>query len=264
MLQENAWTGLFFIAGIFCGSLFMGMAAIAAVIISTYTAKLLHYDKIAIDKGLYGFNATLVGVALAFLFHQTVLIWMAILTGAVLATIIQHFFISRKIPVFTFPFILVTWMFLFIFHYFPCVTQAETLSTSIPYPFISMLLLGYGQIIFQNSIIAGILFFAGVCLNRPVAAIYGLGGAALSGCIAYLLHMPANDLFLGLLSYNGVLCAICFSGRKTEDLIKILLSVSLSVPVFIMMKNSDLPVLTFPFVLASWITLWIKKIHNIL
>lgn len=68
MLQDNAWTGLFFLAGIFYGSVAMGLAAILLVLIGTYTAKLLWYNEEEINVGIYGFSATLVGVVLVCLF----------------------------------------------------------------------------------------------------------------------------------------------------------------------------------------------------
>ena len=64
MLQENAATGVLFLIGIFYGSTTMGIAAILSVCCGTLTAKILGYDKSEIEKGLYGFSAALVGVAL--------------------------------------------------------------------------------------------------------------------------------------------------------------------------------------------------------
>src|SRR5436190_21388459 len=109
MLQNNQWTGILFLAGIFYDSIVMGLAAILAVVVGTVTAKVLKYDQDEINMGLYGFSATLVGVALMFHFQETSIsapiVWGTVVVGAALATIIQHFFISRKIPAFTLPFI---------------------------------------------------------------------------------------------------------------------------------------------------------------
>src|SRR6478736_2521344 len=125
MLQNNQWTGLLFLAGIFYDSIIMGVAAVLAVVTGTLTAKILKYDSDEINMGLYGFSATLVGVALTFYFKATPAIWITIVIGSALATIIQHFFIAKKIPVFTFPFIVITWICLYllntIFHESPSV-----------------------------------------------------------------------------------------------------------------------------------------------
>jgi urea transporter len=78
MLQENPWTGLLFMAGVFCGSKVMGLAIVIAVITGTLTARLFKYEETSINSGLYGFSAALVGVALVCFFQPTLIIWIAI------------------------------------------------------------------------------------------------------------------------------------------------------------------------------------------
>lgn len=96
MLQENRWTGLLFLVGLFLGSWQCGVAAILATAAGTFIAMKLNYDKSQINAGLYGFSAALVGVALAFIFQATILIWALIILGGALAGIIQHFFIQKN------------------------------------------------------------------------------------------------------------------------------------------------------------------------
>ena len=67
MLQNNALTGLIFLAGIFYNSGLMGCGALFGNIISTSSAKLLKYPKEDIENGLFGFNGTLVGIAISIL-----------------------------------------------------------------------------------------------------------------------------------------------------------------------------------------------------
>ncbi|MES2006061.1 MAG: urea transporter [Bacteroidota bacterium] len=260
MLQNNTWTGLFFLAGIFYGSWMMGIAALLAAVTGTLTAKLLRYDETEINNGLYGFSAALVGVALVFYFQPTAFTWFAILLGSVLATMIQHFFISRKIPGFTFPFILVTWLFLFLSHYFPALIQSRLPVTGVPDTnSFSVLSLGFGQVIFQGSSLAGILFLLGVLISQPIAAIYGIIAAVISGFIAYRLGVPVKDIYMGLLSYNAVLCAITFAGNKLENGLLAFAAVVLSVLIMVQMSEMNLPALTFPFVLASWLVLFLQS-----
>ncbi|MBW7859088.1 MAG: urea transporter, partial [Leptonema sp. (in: Bacteria)] len=88
MLQENAITGLLFLMGIFYGSFNMGLAAILATVCATSTAYFLKYDKSDIEKGLYGFSAALVGVAVMLFLKPVLLSWLLIIIGSVLAAII--------------------------------------------------------------------------------------------------------------------------------------------------------------------------------
>jgi len=97
MLQENSITGLLFLVGIFYGSLTMGFAALLATVCGTATAYLLKYDKTEINKGLYGFSAALVGVAVMLFLKPTLWAWAIVVVGSALAAMLQHFFIKRKI-----------------------------------------------------------------------------------------------------------------------------------------------------------------------
>ena len=263
MLQNNVWTGLFFLAGICCGSLMMGLAAAIAVLTGTFTARLLKYDEDEINSGLYGFSATLVGVALICFFQPTIIIWITVLVGSALATIIQHLFIVKKTPAYTFPFILVTWLLLCVFHYFPVLIQQQPASpVTYANNYLALFSHGFGQVNFQDNIWAGILFMIGVFISRPIAAIYAIVGTALSAMLAYQLKVPIDDIYLGLVSYNAVLCAITFAGNKAEDFLMTLISVVLSVLITIQIRHLNLPVLTFPFVLATWLTIVIKMVKQ--
>lgn len=258
MLQDNPWTGLFFMVGIFFGSLAMGIAAILAVMTGTFTAILLRYDAAEINSGIYGFSAALVGVALTIIFRPTMIIWSAVVVGSVLAAIIQHLFIVKKIPAYTFPFILVTWLFLAIAPYFPSLAPPAVMSGTVIHTPLSTLPLAFGQVIFQSSLWAGVLFIIGVLVSRPLTAIYALVAATLCGLIAYRLGEPTKDIYLGLLSYNAVLCAIVFAGKKWVDLGMAFISVLFSVLIMIQMRRMNLAALTFPFVLATWIVVLLK------
>jgi urea transporter len=264
MLQNNSLTGLFFLAGICCGSLMMGLAALIAVTTGTFTARLLKYNKDEISSGLYGFSAALVGVALICFFQPTIIIWIAVFVGSALATIVQHLFIAKKVPGFTFPFILVTWLFLAIVHYCPTLIRPQPVATdAYANNYLALFSHGFGQVIFQGNIWAGILFIIGVFINRPTAAIYAIVSIALSSMLAYQLKEPVNDIYLGLLSYNAVLCAITFAGTKTQNFIMGLIAVILSVLIMMQMRYMNLPALTFPFVLATWLVILINTVKQV-
>lgn len=260
MLQENPWTGLLFLIGIFYGSSIMGIAAILSASVGLITAQLLKYDKSEIEQGLYGFSATLVGVALTFFFKPEPIIWITIIIGSALAAIVQNAFIRRKIPAFTLPFILVTWVCLYVFHNLDIigapVTPAESLTGQNELATVAR---GFGEVIFQGSIIAGILFILAVFINSPIAALYAIAAGVISAYLSYQFAEPDADIHMGLFSFNAVLCAITFSGIRVRDGIYVLFSIILSTLIDVYMLKMGCSVLTFPFVAASWITLLVKK-----
>jgi len=259
MLQENALTGVLFLIGIFLGGVWMGIAAALASVCGTLTAKLLAYDRDELDQGLYGFSAALVGVALMLFLKPVGVVWLLVIVGSAVATMAQHFFIKRRIVVFTLPFVLVTWAILLVAHYlFPSIlNDTSSLPVAIDPLFAFR---GYGQVIFQGSVAAGVIFFVAVLINSPVAAVYGLFAAVLAGLISLFAGTPAEDVALGLFSYNAVLCAIAFAGKKPFDSVWALIAVVLSVAISLTMAHFQLIQLTFPFVAASVISLVLRHL----
>jgi urea transporter len=261
MLQENAITGLFFLIGIFYSSIFMGIGAILSVLCGTMTAKLLKYNEAEIQQGLYGFSAALVGVALPFYFEPALVVWIAVILGSALATIIQHFFIVKKTPVYTLPFILVTWLFLYLFHQlYPVQVSALLVAETIEGYNFAAAFKGFGQVIFQGSLFAGIAFLIGVFINSPISGLYALAASAIGALIASLCAVPTETIEMGLFGYNAVLCAIVFAGDKKIDGLWVLIATALAVGIALLMSANSLTQLTFPFVGATWITLVIKRI----
>lgn len=261
MLQENAATGLLFLIGIFYGSILMGIAAILSACCGTITARLLAFDGSETEKGLYGFSPALVGVALILYFEPVFIVWIFVIIGSVAAALLQHWFIKNKIPVFTLPFILVTWIIIYLFQVLypiaPPVVPDSEFPADLDFTFAFR---GFGQVIFQGSVFAGVIFFLGVFIHSPISALYGLAGSGLAGILAFWLSAPVEAVGLGLFSYNAVLCAIVFAGSGTKDGGWAVISVILSVIFSIMMYRYGLIQLTFPFVAATCICLALKSI----
>ncbi|QOW09061.1 urea transporter [Kaistella flava (ex Peng et al. 2021)] len=267
MLQENRWTGLLFLIGIFMGSWQGGIAVLLSTGAGTFIAMKLNYDKSEIDAGLYGFSAALVGVALSFIFQTTLLVWILIIIGGALASIIQHFFIKRKIPVFTFPFIIITWIVVFALHHFTQIPPSDMISAKIEtvdYDDFITSISGFGEVIFQGSLFSGIIFFIAVFINSPAAALYGLAGSLLASSISHFNGESIDEIHMGLFGFNAVLSAIVFSGFKKADGFWVLIAVVITVAVDDLLIDFEVlspvgGVLTFPFVVGTWITLLIQK-----
>ncbi len=259
MLQGNKWTGLVFFIGILYSSTILGIATALAVLVGSLTAHLLKYDKDEIHNGLYGFSPALVGIGLVVFFNPEPLVWLSIIIGSVLAAIIQHTFFSFKIPGYTFPFIVVTWVFIYLLKYFLNI-PSPTLPIETNQYIFETPLNGYSQVMFINNYITGVLFFIAVFISSPRAALFGLIGALVAGFIAFLFHSSSNDINNGIYSFNAVLCAIALADYKRTDILYVLLSIILSVLIQLGMQEMKLIALTFPFVLSVWITLIIKNL----
>ncbi|HPB36412.1 MAG TPA: urea transporter, partial [Bacteroidales bacterium] len=63
----------------------------------------------------------------------------------------------------------------------------------------------------------------------------------------------------GLYGFNAVLCAIVFAGPKVKDGMWVLISLILALVISLLMLKIGITKLTFPFVLATWLTLFLKN-----
>lgn len=267
MLQENRWTGLFFLTGLFMGSWQGGVAALLAATTGTITAALLKYPRKETEAGIYGFSAALVGVGLAFLFKATALIWVLISVGSVLATILQHFFVRRAIPVFTLPFILVTWIMVFLLRRYTDIPASHLfLKTFEPtdYHYFVAITNGFGEVIFQEGLWAGVLFFLGVYVHNPIAALYGLAASLLGAALSFLNGQALEQVQMGLFGFNTVLTALVFAGPRKSDGLWVLMGTLITIAIHNAMVSVHFlttagGVFTFPFVVGTWLTLLLQK-----
>ena len=262
MLQESAWTGLLFLIAIAYDSMIMGFAALISAIIGTATAKALKFKDEYIEAGLYGFNATLIGVGLIFIFESSLLVWICIIGGSIISTLLMEFSIRKKVPFFTFPFILVTVVAILVMDHFSLAAhnKIEAVEEMIELQNFNVAAHAYSEVIFKGTIAAGIIFFVGVFVNNPTAALYGFVGALIAGVIANLGHNSADLINDGMFSFNAVLCGIACSGIKPRDGVYVLLSVVIATYFDIFMMNHGWITLTFPFVLSMWIIVPLKKL----
>ena len=111
MFQNNALSGLLMLAGIACNSWILALLALAGNIVSTLTACLCKYSREDIRNGLYGFNGTLVGIAIGVFMEINISSMFLLLFGSALSTGITRLFNrQRTVPGFTAPFIITVWI----------------------------------------------------------------------------------------------------------------------------------------------------------
>ncbi len=259
MLQNNALTGLLFLIGIFYNSWVLGIGAVVGGIISTYSAYLLKYSKEDINSGLFGFNGVLVGIAVYFYFGLNITSFIFLILGSFFSTYLMHK-MKSKIPAFTAPFIISTWAIIFIIKVMEFI---PLLSSSLPdvnyFNLFSSLSMGFGQVMFQNSMITGIIFFIALLVNSKKAALFGLYGSILGSIIALIFAMPISMINIGLFGYNAVLCGIALGNNKNKSFIFATIAIILSVILNFWLGILGVITLTAPFVIASWISIYIKE-----
>ena len=133
--------------------------------------------------------------------------------------------------------------------------------------FLKILLRGTGQVMFQNNVWTGLLFFIGIfwgayAEKAGVVAWGALLGVGVSTLTGYLLGLPEREGRQGLWGFNGVLvgCAFpTFMGNTVWMWLALVLCAALTTWVRTGFNRVMAPwkvnSLTFPFVFCTWIFL---------
>ncbi len=147
MLQENIYTGLLFFIAIFYVNQIASLYMLLATFLATYFAFEISLDENSLNSGIYGFNAALVGVAVELFFGVSFFSITLLIFGSVLTVLIQEYFRKNSFSLFTLPFILVVWLFLWLFSSF--VTLENSLNTDENLELFSMVFKGFSEVFFQ-------------------------------------------------------------------------------------------------------------------
>ncbi|MBE3559026.1 MAG: urea transporter [Ktedonobacteraceae bacterium] len=129
--------------------------------------------------------------------------------------------------------------------------------------FLDMLLRGCGQVMFQNNPLTGLLFLVGIFVNSALLGLAGLIGLVVSTLTAMLLRADRSLIHAGLFGYNGILTGIglAFFLRWNGMLVVYIIIAAIVSSVVMMalinlLSGLDMPALTAPFVLTTWLFLF--------
>ena len=161
MFQNNALSGGLMLLGIAFNSWQLAVLSVLGTVVSTLTASLSGYDKEDIRNGLYGFNGTLVGIAIGVFMEINVTSILLLISGSAFSTWVARCFrYQNRVSGLTAPFIFVVWLLLVGCHY---LYPSLLLSSSLEKPELTMdifrsFCLNIGQVMFQGNILSGLFF----------------------------------------------------------------------------------------------------------
>jgi urea transporter len=284
MFQDNPLTGALFLIAIAWGSYAAGVpqvaiAGVVAVIVATLTAQWLRVDDESLNAGLYGFNAILVGLALATFLASGPLLWVYVILGAAVSVVVMLATTNVVKPwggALTFPFVLTTWLLLLATYGFSGLAGTALPSGNVvtafqPYQASPLQVIDLVQGVFQSisqvflkaSGIAALLLLAGLAVNSLAAAAFALGGSILAVLTAHLFGAESDLITGGLLGFSPVLTAIALGTVFYQPSWRVAAYTGLAT-VFTVIAQSALnvaltpfaiPALTAPFVLVTWLFL---------
>ena len=256
-LLQSALSGALILAGLFCNSWQLALLALLGCLVSRATASLWRDTKQEIADGLYGFNGTLVGIAIGVYWEISWLSILLLVIGAALSTWLARTFRRHaQLPGLTAPFIIAVWALLLVSLLAPqgvgLLDSVAQLEEGLPQWKMLGVALGdsVGQVMFQANVLTGLLFFLAIAWESRRKALYALLGALIPMLV--IPFVPEAVWREGLLGYNAVLCAIYWAGTGERRLLYALLSVVLSVLLELLALYAGLIPLTAPFVLSVW------------
>lgn len=265
IFQNNALSGAVMLAGVFCSSCAAGFMALGGAMVGTMTASLLRFDRIAIRNGLYGFNATLVGIALVCFLPSWSIALLCLVPAAAFSTLLTNWF-SRQtpLPTLTAPFVVTTWVILCVKSFFldlPC-PPVERASESVH--ILQALSMSFGQIMLQGqSLLTGALFLLAIGVNSWRIALQSFGAAFASLLVLLIPSVSPALVNSGMHGYNAILAFLAVASvvkvRRGAYLLAAL-ALLLSLAFQYVGLRMGLSTLTAPFVLSVWIVVLIDRV----
>lgn len=256
MFQGNTLSGLLMLLGLLLASWQTALLALLGNASSTLMAYLCRYNRSDIREGLYGFNGTLVGIAVGvFMPINAAAIAVLVVASALSGVVARLFAMQKFVGGYTAPFILVTWAVLALCRWLcpGMLHPAAGSATAESIDWAAALTMSIGQVMFQGNMLTGILFLVAIAVNSYRNALYAVAATILSVVTAWLLGMDYAALNIGLAGYNGVLCAIALCNDSRLSLLWAMAAAALSVLLQTAGIHLGITTLTAPFVLATWL-----------
>lgn len=125
VLVDSVVAGLLILAALFLAGWQVGAAALLGSVVEAVVAWATDEPLVSTFHGLQGYSGVLTAIALATVFLRgRWLPWLVALAGVLVSVPIAHVLEDSPIPVYTWPFILATWIMLVVVRFVPAVRRA--------------------------------------------------------------------------------------------------------------------------------------------
>ena len=216
----------------------VGLSGLIAVLTAITLAQAFSYSEVITKKGLFSFNALLVGLGIGTYFLPGIEVFLLIIVGGAIAffstVVLMGVFAKYGLPFLSIPFLLAMWLLLLAFPSFSAITiNTESLYTSnmffklggnwlvalidgLQNLFVDTgfdtYFLSLGAIFFQFNILAGVLISIGLLLHSRVNFLLSLIGFFVAYWLYSFLGMYTGSLNYTYYGFNFILSAIAIGG----------------------------------------------------
>jgi urea transporter len=259
-LQAHPGCGLLVLLAIAIGAPQLLGGALLGGLSSTLTAQRRGYASADIELGLYGYNGILLGMLLSLKFSWSALLPLLIMVSAGLSSLLLAAWMQRIrerqwLPAFTFPFVGLSWLLLWLAPSLQLEWQPTAPSQAQTLDWLASLIAmarGVGQVIFLDQPLAGVCLLLGLLLADRRAACWALLGSTGGLALALYQGLPQHSALTGLYGYNAALAAIALSQVHRRPWLP-LLGIGLALVLQPGFSALGLPALTMPFILTCWL-----------
>lgn len=287
--MENAVTGVLFLAAIAYASYATAswattIGAVIGLVVATATAHLLDCDAPSIDSGLFGFNGILVGVALPTFIAVSPQLWLLVVVGAAVSTVVTAAFSATLtsawgVPGSTGPFVLTGWLMVAGAYAFGGlhVNDAPKLATAyvqsgITIPdaadLVRIFFRNVGQVFLLGSEVSGVIILIGIFIASVPAGIATAAGSLVALVVSIAMGADPTMINEGLYGFSPVLTALAVGVIFLKPSPKVALYALLAtvMTVFVQgaldvfMAPGGLPSFTAPYVLTMYLFIAPKKL----
>lgn len=253
-----------------------------ALICGNLSAYMLGFNRDLLNSGLFGYNAFLVGLALATFdssekhsgYSASLFIWTVVMASfsSVIFVSLGKLLVPYKSPPLTFPFNFATIMFLIATAEMTRVTVGPVREPALPdyvntgqdngqltaRMFFAGVIRGIGQVYLADNLASGILVLAGIAVCSRIAALAALVGSALGAAFAVATGVDATLIEYGLFGFNSSLSVTAMFmfyvpsfGASILGTLAALLTVVGQQALSGLLQPYGLPFLTLPFCVIS-------------
>jgi urea transporter len=274
--QNNPVSGLFIVAGLFLQSSRVAIHGLLAVVGGNLFASAFGFDKGLIRSGLFGYNAILVGLALATFdspsqhkdyYIPTLLasIMFASLSS-VLFVMMGKLLVPYKSPPLTFPFNIATLMFILATPEMGRVNFDPVRNPALPdygsgitgditgVDFFKGAVRGVGQVYLADNLWSGLLILAGIAACSRIGAAAALIGSITGAATALATGVSGAAVASGLFGYNASLTFTAMLmfyapnwGALITGFLATVMTVSAQQTFATLLEPLGLPFMTLPF-----------------
>ncbi|MGE0077079.1 MAG: urea transporter [Bacteroidales bacterium] len=235
--SENYWFAIPLIVVSFI-DFSAGLSGLLAALSANLAAKLLNFDESTTLKGLYGFNALLVGLGLGYYYQLTLaIILVAVIAGFLtfLITIVFQGVLGKYyLPYLSVPFVLTIWMVLsagwqiseaesnpaglyiinkiFSIGGLKLVSIHEWWINNVKWNYLNSYFTSLGALFFQLNVLAGILVAIALLFYSRIAFMLSIIGYSVAYFAYSILGMDLNLLGYSYIGFNFILGSIAIGG----------------------------------------------------